>query len=177
MNAYRAGNVTIANAVGTGVGDDKAVYRYVPEMIRFYLDEEPILANVPTYDCTNDAERRHVIANLERLVVKNTNASGGYGMLMGPSASREERERFRDSIEANPRDFIAQPVVQISSSPTLVDGGMVAPRTSTFARSRSTAARSTSRPPRSRAWRCAEGSLVVNSSQGGGSKDTWVLQG
>jgi uncharacterized circularly permuted ATP-grasp superfamily protein len=175
MNAYRAGNVAIANAIGTGVGDDKAVYRYVPEMIRFYLDEEPLLANVPTYDCTDETQRRHVIANLDRLVVKNTNASGGYGMLMGPYASREERDRFKDLVEANPRDFIAQPVVQISSSPTLVDGGMVARRVDL--RPFALYGRGVDVPPAA-LTRVAlrEGSLVVNSSQGGGSKDTWILQ-
>jgi uncharacterized circularly permuted ATP-grasp superfamily protein len=175
MNAYRAGNVTIANAIGAGVGDDKAIYRYVPEMIRFYLDEEPVLANVETFDCTSDSERQHVLANLDRLVVKNTNASGGYGMLMGPYASTHERERFKDLIEANPRDFIAQPVVQISSSPTLVDGEMVARRVDL--RPFALYGRGVDVPPAA-LTRVAlrPGSLVVNSSQGGGSKDTWVLQ-
>ncbi|MBD5657408.1 MAG: circularly permuted type 2 ATP-grasp protein [Candidatus Eremiobacteraeota bacterium] len=176
MNAYRAGNVTIANAIGTGVGDDKAVYRYVPEMIRFYLDEEPLLANVPTFDCTDETQRRHVVSNLDSLVVKNTNASGGYGMLMGPYASSDERDRFKDLVEANPRDFIAQPVVQISSSPTLVEGEMVARRVDL--RPFALYGRGVDVPPAA-LTRVAlrEGSLVVNSSQGGGSKDTWVLQG
>lgn len=175
MNAYRAGNVTIANAIGTGVADDKAVYRYVPEMIRFYLDEEPILANVPTYDCTDPSERRHVLANLDSLVVKNTNASGGYGMLMGPYASQDERDTFKTFIEERPRDFIAQPVIQLSSSPTLVDGNMVARRVDL--RPFALYGRSVEVPPAA-LTRVAlrDGSLVVNSSQGGGSKDTWVLQ-
>jgi uncharacterized circularly permuted ATP-grasp superfamily protein len=176
MNAYRAGNVAIANAIGTGVGDDKAIYRFVPEMIRFYLDEEPILHNVPTFDCTDPVQRRHVLANLDKLVVKNTNASGGYGMLMGPFASAEECERFRGLISDNPRDFIAQPVVQISSSPTLVDGGMVARHVDL--RPFALLGRGVDVPPAA-LTRVAlrDGSLVVNSSQGGGSKDTWVLQG
>ncbi len=175
MNAYRSGNVTIANAIGTGVGDDKAVYRFVPDMIRFYLDEEPLLDNVPTFDCTDDVQRRHVIGNLDSLVVKNTNASGGYGMLMGPYAPAEERERFKDLIEANPRDFIAQPVIQLSSSPTLVEGGMEGRRVdlrpfALYGRGVDVPAAALTRVA------LREGSLVVNSSQGGGSKDTWVLQ-
>ncbi|GAC1303147.1 MAG: circularly permuted type 2 ATP-grasp protein [Vulcanimicrobiaceae bacterium] len=175
MNAYRAGNVAIANAIGTGVGDDKAVYRYVPEMIRFYLAEEPVLANVETFDCSEAAHRQHVLGNLEKLVVKNTNASGGYGMLMGPYASQDERDAFAASIAAHPRDFIAQPVIQLSSSPTLVDGTMVARRVDL--RPFSLYGRSIEVPPAA-LTRVAlrEGSLVVNSSQGGGSKDTWVLQ-
>ena len=175
MDAYRAGNVTIANAIGTGVGDDKAIYRFVPEMIRFYLDEEPILNNVPTFDCTEPVELQHVLTNLDKLVVKNTSGSGGYGMLMGPYATLEERERFRDMIAAAPRDFIAQPVVQLSSSPTLVDGASVARRGDL--RPFALFGRGVDVPPAA-LTRVAlrEGSLVVNSSQGGGSKDTWVLQ-
>jgi len=175
MNVYRAGNVTLANAIGTGVADDKAIYRFVPEMIRFYLGEEPVLENVPTYDCTDEVQRRHVLDNLDRLVVKNTNASGGYGMLMGPFASVEERESFRDLIEANPRDFIAQPVIELSSSPTLIDGEL-APRRVDL-RPFALYGRTVDVPPAA-LTRVAlrEGSLVVNSSQGGGSKDTWVLQ-
>jgi len=175
MNAFRAGNVAIANAIGTGVADDKSVYRYVPEMIRYYLSEEPILANVETYDCNDTVQRRHVLANLDSLVVKNTNASGGYGMLMGPFASLEERASFAAMIKANPREFIAQPIVELSSSPTLVDGEMVARRVDL--RPFSLYGRDVDVPPAA-LTRVAlrEGSLVVNSSQGGGSKDTWVLQ-
>jgi uncharacterized circularly permuted ATP-grasp superfamily protein len=175
MDAYRAGNVTIANAIGTGVGDDKAIYRFVPDMIRFYLDEEPILNNVPTFDCTDQAQLQHVITNLDKLVVKNTNASGGYGMLMGPYATVRERDTYRETILASPRDFIAQPVVQLSSSPTLVDGQMVARRVDL--RPFALFGRGVDVPPAA-LTRVAlrEGSLVVNSSQGGGSKDTWVLQ-
>jgi len=175
MNAYRAGNVTIANAIGTGVADDKAVYRFVPDMIRFYLAEEPLLNNVPTFDCTDSAQLQHVLTHLHELVVKNTNASGGYGMLMGPYAAAEERERFKASIAANPRDYIAQPIVQLSSSPTLVEGSMVARRVDL--RPFALYGREVDVPPAA-LTRVAlrEGSLVVNSSQGGGSKDTWVLQ-
>jgi uncharacterized circularly permuted ATP-grasp superfamily protein len=175
MNADRAGNGALANAIGSGVADDKAIYRFVPEMIRFYLDEEPILRNVPTFDCTDPAQLQHVLANLDQLVVKNTNASGGYGMLMGPYATAEERERYAETVAACPRDFIAQPVVQLSSSPTLVDGRMVARRVDL--RPFALFGRSIEVPPAA-LTRVAlrDGSLVVNSSQGGGSKDTWVLQ-
>ena len=175
MNAYRAGNVSIANAIGTGVADDKAIYRFVPGMIRFYLDEEPILNNVPTFDCTDPTQLRHVLANLDKLVVKMTNASGGFGMLMGPYASEQERALFRDKIAARPRDFIAQPIVQLSSSPTLIDGHM-APRRVDL-RPFALFGRSVEVPPAA-LTRVAlrEDSFVVNSSQGGGSKDTWILE-
>ena len=175
MNAYRAGNVVLANAVGTGVADDKAVYPFVPAMIRFYLSEEPILPNVPTYDCTDPAQRQHVCSHLDELVVKNTNQSGGYGMLMGPSATRLDREKFKLAIEAAPRDFIAQPIIPLSCHPTIV-GESIAPRHIDL------------RPfvlygedidvPPAALTRVAlqDGSLVVNSSQGGGSKDTWILE-
>jgi uncharacterized circularly permuted ATP-grasp superfamily protein len=175
MNAYRAGSVTIANAVGTGVADDKAIYPFVPEIIRFYLDEEPVLPNVPTYDCTDELQRRHVTSHLDELVVKNTNQSGGYGMLMGPSSSTIERARFKEAIEASPRDFIAQPIIPLSCHPTVV-GDSLAPRHIDL------------RPfvlmneevdvPPTALTRVAliENSLVVNSSQGGGSKDTWILE-
>jgi uncharacterized circularly permuted ATP-grasp superfamily protein len=175
MDAYRAGNVALANAVGSGVADDKAVYPFVPAMIKYYLGEEPILPNVPTYDCTDDTQRRHVIAHLDELVVKAANQSGGYGMLMGPSSTREERETFRHAIEASPREFIAQPIIPLSCHPTVV-GADLAPRHDDL------------RPdvlygkaidvPACALTRVAlrEGSLVVNSSQGGGSKDTWILE-
>jgi uncharacterized circularly permuted ATP-grasp superfamily protein len=175
MNAYRAGNVTLANAIGSGVADDKALYRFVPEMIRFYLGEDPVLENVPTYDCTDETQRKHVIANLDKLVVKNTNASGGYGMLMGSFASREERATFADLIEASPRDFIAQPTIELSSAPTLIDGQLTSRRVDL--RPFALLGAEVDVPPAA-LTRVAlrEGSLVVNSSQGGGSKDTWVLQ-
>jgi uncharacterized circularly permuted ATP-grasp superfamily protein len=175
MNAYRAGSVAIANAVGTGVADDKAIYPFVPEIIRYYLAEEPILPNVPTYDCTDDVQRRYVCGHLEELVVKNTNQSGGYGMLMGPASTVLERARFKEAIEASPRDFIAQPIIPLSCHPTVV-GDTLAPRHIDL------------RPfvlmneevdvPPTALTRVAlnDGSLVVNSSQGGGSKDTWILE-
>ncbi|MEA2689328.1 MAG: hypothetical protein QOD51_1935, partial [Candidatus Eremiobacteraeota bacterium] len=127
FDAYRAGNVTLANAVGTGVADDKAIYMYVPAMIRYYLGEEPVLDNVPTFDCSKDSERGHVIANLESLVVKRTSASGGYGMLIGPMSTAQERADFKDAIQARPREFIAQPVITLSAHPTVVEDGL-APR-------------------------------------------------
>ncbi|MDB5028850.1 MAG: hypothetical protein JWO66_2539 [Candidatus Eremiobacteraeota bacterium] len=174
MNAYRAGTVTLANAIGTGIADDKALYRYVPEMIRFYLGEEPLLPNVETYDCTEPSARRHVIDNLADFVVKRTNGSGGYGMLIGPSSSAAERAEFARRIEADPRSYIAQPVVQLSSHPTLVNG-QLAPRRIDL-RPFVLHGREIDVPPAA-LTRVAlrEGSLVVNSSQGGGSKDTWVL--
>jgi uncharacterized circularly permuted ATP-grasp superfamily protein len=176
MNAYRAGNVNLANAIGTGVADDKAVYRFVPDMIRFYLDEEPLLHNVPTYDCTDPAQRDHVLGHLDQLVVKNANASGGYGMLMGPFASNEERQAFRRQIEASPREFIAQPLVELSSSPTLIDG-VLKPRRVDLRPFALFATKVEVPPAALTRVALREGSLVVNSSQGGGSKDTWVLQG
>jgi len=176
MNAYRSGNVTVANAIGTGAADDKAIYRYVPEMIRFYLDEEPVLQSVPTYDCTDPKQLRHVLANLESLVVKNAYASGGYGMLMGPSSTAAERAEFARVLAERPRNFIAQPVIELSSHPTLIDGSLASRRVDL--RPFALCGADVEVPPAA-LTRVAlrEGSLVVNSSQGGGSKDTWVLQG
>ena len=173
--AYRAGNVTLANAVGTGVADDKAVYPFVEDMIRFYLSEEPILRNVPTYICARADDRAYVLEHIQDLVVKAVNGSGGYGMLMGPSSTKEECAEFRAKIRANPRNYIAQPVVTLSTCPTCTEDG-VAPRhvdlrpyivsgTSTWVL-----------PGGLTRTALVEGSLVVNSSQGGGSKDTWVLE-
>ncbi|HEY4442484.1 MAG TPA: circularly permuted type 2 ATP-grasp protein, partial [Candidatus Elarobacter sp.] len=175
FDAYRAGNVTLANAVGTGVADDKAIYPYVPAMIRYFLGEEPVLANVPTFDCSVDTQRQHVLANLESLVVKRTGASGGYGMLMGPMSSAAERAEFADAIRCNPREFVAQPVVTLSSHPTVTEHG-IAPRHVDL-RPFALLAGDTVDVPAAAFTRVAltEGSLVVNSSQGGGSKDTWVL--
>jgi uncharacterized circularly permuted ATP-grasp superfamily protein len=175
FDAYRAGNVTLANAVGTGVADDKAIYPYVPAMIRYYLGEEPVLQNVETFDCSDDAQRSHVIASLERLVVKRTTASGGYGMLIGPCSTAAERADFAGAIRARPREFIAQPVVTLSAHPTLTADG-VAPRHVDLRPFALLAGDHVDVPPAA-LTRVAlvEGSLVVNSSQGGGSKDTWVL--
>jgi uncharacterized circularly permuted ATP-grasp superfamily protein len=174
FDSYRAGNVTLANAVGTGVADDKAVYPYVPDMIRFYLGEEPVLSNVQTYDLTVASQRQHVIANIERLVIKRTSASGGYGMLIGPASTQSEREVFAAAIEAHPRDFIAQPVIELSSHPTLIENDISPRRVDLrpFVLYGSTI----DCPPAALTRVALEnGSLVVNSSQGGGSKDTWVL--
>ena len=174
FNAWRAGNVTLANAVGTGVADDKAVYAYVPEMIRYYLSEEPILQNVPTYLAINDKERDHIVNNLERLVVKSVNESGGYGMLVGPHASQKERETFRDLIISNPRNFIAQPIVRLSRHPTYLEGQLygchIDLRPYILCGEKITLI-----PGGLTRVALRAGSLVVNSSQGGGSKDTWVL--
>jgi uncharacterized circularly permuted ATP-grasp superfamily protein len=175
FDAYRAGNVTLANAIGTGVADDKAVYPYVPAMIRYYLGEEPVLDNVLTFDCSDDTEREHVLSRLEALVVKRTSASGGYGMLIGPASTHAERSAFADAIRANPRDFIAQPVVMLSSHPTVVEAGL-APRHVDLRPFALLAGNRVDVPPAA-LTRVAlvENSLVVNSSQGGGSKDTWVM--
>ncbi|MBV9409762.1 MAG: circularly permuted type 2 ATP-grasp protein [Candidatus Eremiobacteraeota bacterium] len=175
FNAYRAGNVTLANAIGTRVADDKAVYPYVPAMIRYYLGEEPVLQNVPTFDCSDDVQRAHVLARLPELVVKRTTASGGYGMLMGPASTTAERAAFADAIRARPREFIAQPVVTLSAHPTVVEDGL-APRHIDLRPFALLVGDHVDVPPAA-LTRVAlrEGSLVVNSSQGGGSKDTWVL--
>jgi uncharacterized circularly permuted ATP-grasp superfamily protein len=175
MKAYRAGNVTLANAVGTGVADDKAVYPFVEDMMRFYLSEEPILRNVMTYICARPADRVYVLDHLGDLVVKPVNESGGYGMLMGPSSTAAQREQFRDKILANPRNYIAQPVVTLSTCPTWTEEGTAARHvdlrpyivsgTSTWVL-----------PGGLTRTALVKGSLVVNSSQGGGSKDTWVLE-
>jgi uncharacterized circularly permuted ATP-grasp superfamily protein len=174
VNAYRAGNIAIANALGNGVADDKAVYALVPKIIRYYLGEDPILPNVETYLCAFDADRRYVLEHLEELVVKTVDESGGYGMLIGPESTKEEREEFARRIEAQPRSFIAQPVVALSVQPIL-DGGRLRrthqdlrPFVLTGPEVYVTSGGLT---------RIAlkDGSLVVNSSQGGGSRDTWVM--
>ena len=174
MRAWRAGNVALANAPGAGVADDKVVYTYVPAMIKYYLDQDPILPNVPSYSCTDKNQLQHVLAKLEQLVVKPANASGGYGMLIGPASSRRQRAEFKRRLRANPRNYIAQPVVNLSTVPTTV-GEAIEPRhvdlrpfilqgNHTYI----TAGGLTRVALR-------KGSLVVNSSQGGGSKDTWVV--
>jgi uncharacterized circularly permuted ATP-grasp superfamily protein len=174
MRAWSKGKVAIANAPGAGVADDKVVYAFVPDMIRYYLDEEPILPNVPTYLCMDDKQREYVLANLDKLVVKPANESGGYGMLVGPAATRKERERFAELIQKDPRNYIAQPTLSLSTTPTLCEG-RVEPRhvdLRPFILSGEV-----SHVTRGGLTRVAlkKGSLVVNSSQGGGSKDTWVV--
>ncbi len=175
IEAYLNGGITLANAPGTGVADDKAIYSYVPEMIRFYLSEEPLLPNVETYRCANKAELSHVLENMEELVVKEVHGSGGYGMLIGPKATKDEVATFREKVKANPGDYIAQPTLSLSTCPTLVAEG-VAPRHVDL-RPFCLTGRETMHMTKGGLTRVAlpEGSLVVNSSQGGGVKDTWVL--
>lgn len=176
VDVYARGHVTLANALGNGVADDKAIYPFVPALIRYYLDEEPKLGQVPTFLCERPAELAHVLGRLDEMVVKAVDASGGYGMLMGPQASRAEREAFAAQLKANPRGYIAQPLISLSASPTWC-GGDVAPRRVDLrpfvVRGRETWVL----PGGLSRVALVEGSYVVNSSQGGGSKDTWVLQG
>lgn len=175
FRAYRAGNVTLANAVGTGVADDKAIYPFVEDMIRFYLSEEPILRNVPTYICDRPSDRAFVLDHLHELVVKAVNESGGYGMLMGHTSTEAQRAEFREKIRANPRNYIAQPIVTLSTCPTWTDEGS-APRHVDL-RPYIVSGRSTwVLPGGLTRTALVKGSLVVNSSQGGGSKDTWVME-
>jgi len=175
MNAYRAGNLTLANAVGTGVADDKAVYSYMPEIVRFYLGEEPILKNVPTWRCREKEALSYVLDNLADLVVKEVSGSGGYGMLIGPAADSKTRAAYAERIKADPDEFIAQPTLSLSTSPTFVGAG-IAPRHVDL-RPFVLAGADKVRIVPGGLTRVAlkEGSLVVNSSQGGGTKDTWVL--
>jgi uncharacterized circularly permuted ATP-grasp superfamily protein len=175
LSAYRAGRVSLANAIGTGIADDKSIYPFVPEMIRFYLGEEPVLQNVPTYQCRDPESLAYVLANLDSLVVKEVHGAGGYGMLIGPTATRDEIEQFAERLRATPAAYIAQPTLALSTSPTYVESG-VAPRHIDL-RPYVLCGREISVVPGG-LTRVAlrEGSLVVNSSQGGGTKDTWVLQ-
>ena len=175
LAAYRAGRVTLANAIGTGIADDKSIYPYVPEMIEFYLGEKPLLANVPTYRCRNRDEMEAALARLPELVVKEVHNAGGYGMLVGPAATRAEIDEFRVKIRNDPANFIAQPTLALSTCPTYVESG-IAPRHIDL-RPYVLSGRQISIVPGG-LTRVAlrEGSLVVNSSQGGGTKDTWVLE-
>ncbi|GMU56057.1 MAG: hypothetical protein AMXMBFR33_52030 [Candidatus Xenobia bacterium] len=174
FNAYRAGNVNLSNAIGTGVADDKAVYAYVPAIIRYYLKEEPILPNVETYLLTDDAQRQHVLDRLDQLVVKAVGESGGYDMLIGPHSSEREREEFRRRIEAKPRNYIAQPTLDLSRAPCFIDG-VVEPRHVDLRPYILYGEQVNIVPGGLTRVALRRGSLVVNSSQGGGSKDTWVL--
>jgi uncharacterized circularly permuted ATP-grasp superfamily protein len=175
LQAYQAGGVTLANAIGTGVADDKSIYPYVPEMIRFYLGEEPILNNVPTFMCRKPDELAYVLAHLSELVVKETHGAGGYGMLVGPAASKEEIERFRQILVANPDKYIAQPTLALSNCPTFVDRG-IAPRHLDLRPFVLSGKGINMVPGGLTRVALKDGSLVVNSSQGGGTKDTWVLE-
>jgi uncharacterized circularly permuted ATP-grasp superfamily protein len=174
LNAYRAGNVALANAIGTGVADDKAVYAYVPAIIRYYLGEEPILPNVETYLCGDDQQRSYVLANLDQLVVKAVGESGGYGMLIGPQSTLQQREEFAAAIRAEPRNYIAQPTLALSRAPCVIDG-VIEPRHVDLRPYILNGDQITIVPGGLTRVALRRGSLVVNSSQGGGSKDTWVL--
>ena len=175
MRAWKAGNLAIANAPGSGVADDKVVYAWVPDLIRYYLDEEPLIPNVPTYRCMYEDERSYVIDHIEELVIKPANESGGYGILIGNRASRQELDAAVAAIEADPRNWVAQPILSLSTAPTLCDGVIEArhldlrPFILTGSTSYVTAGGLTR-------VALTKGSLIVNSSQGGGSKDTWVVE-
>jgi len=175
LRAYRAGNVTLANAFGTGIADDKSIYPYVPKMIEFYLGEKPILQNVPTYICREKDDLKYTLDNLADLVVKEVHGAGGYGMLVGPAATKAEVEAFREVLMTNPTNYIAQPTLSLSTCPTFVESG-IAPRhidLRPFVLSGKTVQMV---PGGLTRVALKEGSLVVNSSQGGGTKDTWVLE-
>jgi uncharacterized circularly permuted ATP-grasp superfamily protein len=174
MDVYRAGGVSICSAPGAGVADDKAIYTYVPEMVRFYLGEESILKNVPTWKCGEAQDLKYVRENLAELVVKEVHGSGGYGMLVGPKSTKAEVEAFRLLIEANPSNYIAQPTLALSTTPTFVEEG-IAPRHVDLRPYCLVGERIELVPGGLTRVALREGSLVVNSSQGGGVKDTWVL--
>jgi uncharacterized circularly permuted ATP-grasp superfamily protein len=175
LSVYRAGRVTLANAIGTGIADDKSTYLYVPDMIRFYLSEEPILSNVPTWRCGRPDELSHVLANMQDLVVKEVHGAGGYGMLVGPSSTRAEVDAFKERVRANPANYIAQPTLALSTIPTYVESG-VAPRHVDLRPYVLCGKDIRTVPGGLCRVALTEGSLVVNSSQGGGTKDTWVLE-
>jgi len=175
LDVYKAGHVSICNGVGTGVADDKSIYPYVPKMIEFYLGEKPILNNVPTYMCRNKDDLAYVMANMQDLVVKEVHGAGGYGMLVGPASTKAEVEEFKKAVAANPSGYIAQPTLSLSSCPTFVESG-IAPRHIDL-RPYVLSGKTVQMVPGG-LTRVAlkEGSLVVNSSQGGGTKDTWILE-
>ena len=175
LSAYRAGRVTLANAIGTGIADDKSIYPYVPDMIEFYLGEKTLLANVPTYKCRNREEMEAALARLPELVVKEVHNAGGYGMLVGPAASKGEIEEFRSKIRKDPANFIAQPTLALSTCPTYVEAG-IAPRHIDLRPYVLSGKQISIVPGGLTRVALREGSLVVNSSQGGGTKDTWVLE-
>lgn len=175
FDAYRAGNVTLVNAPGTGIADDKAVYTYVPQIIEFYLGEKPILNNVPTYNCTNDEERAYVLEHLDELVVKEVHGSGGYGMMVGPAASKAMQREFAERIKARPDNYIVQPTLALSACPTFVKKG-IAPRHVDLRPFVLIGDQIRITPGGLTRVALKQGSLVVNSSQGGGTKDTWVLE-
>ena len=175
LDVYRAGNVALCNAIGTGVADDKSIYPYVPKMIEFYLGEKPILKNVPTYMCRNADDLNYTLANLKDLVVKEVHGAGGYGMLVGPAASHAEIEDFRAAVIANPSGYIAQPTLSLSTCPTYVESG-IAPRHIDLRPFVLSGKEVQMVPGGLTRVALKDGSLVVNSSQGGGTKDTWILE-
>lgn len=175
LSLYRAGNVTLANAIGTGVADDKSIYPYVPDMIRFYLSEEPIIKNVPTWQCRKPEHLKEVLSKLPELVVKEVHGAGGYGMLVGPASTKEQIEDFRQKLISDPAKFIAQPTLALSTCPTFVESGL-APRHIDLRPFVLSGSKVSLIPGGLSRVALREGSLVVNSSQGGGTKDTWVLE-
>ncbi|MBS7807297.1 circularly permuted type 2 ATP-grasp protein [Variovorax sp. PCZ-1] len=175
MEAYKAGNVTISNAVGTGIADDKSIYPYVPKMIEFYLGEKPIISNVPTHMCRDPKELAYVLDHMSELVIKEVHGAGGYGMLVGPAATKAEIEDFRRVLEANPSNYIAQPTLSLSTCPTFVEAG-IAPRHIDLRPFVLSGKEVQLVPGGLTRVALKEGSLVVNSSQGGGTKDTWVME-
>ena len=177
VNAYRSGHVSLANSIGTGIADDKVMYYFVPRMIKFYLDQEPILPNVPTYLASEEADKKYILENLHNLVVKAANESGGYGMLMGPKATKAEIEAFRAKIVEDPRNFIGQPMISLSRHPTHIEDGTFEGRHIDLRPYIVCGEKTTIVPGGLTRVALRKGSLVVNSSQGGGSKDTWVLYG
>jgi uncharacterized circularly permuted ATP-grasp superfamily protein len=176
LDAYRSGRVTLCNAIGTGVADDKSIYPYVPKMVEFYLGEKPILQNVPTYQCRDADDLAYVLAHLNELVVKEVHGAGGYGMLVGPAAGKGEIEAFRTQIKSRPDNYIAQPTLSLSTCPTFVESG-IAPRHIDLRPFVLSGKEVQMVPGGLTRVALKEGSLVVNSSQGGGTKDTWVLEG
>jgi uncharacterized circularly permuted ATP-grasp superfamily protein len=176
VHAYRSGNVSLANSIGTGVADDKVVYYFVPKIIKYYLGEEPILQNVDTFLASEADDRAYILENMEKLVVKSANEAGGYGMLMGPWAPKAEVDSFREQVRANPRNFIAQHPISLSRHPTSCEDGLEG-RHVDLRPYILYGEKITVTPGGLTRVALRKGSLVVNSSQGGGSKDTWVLQG
>ena len=177
VNAYRSGHVSLANSIGTGIADDKVMYYFVPRMIKYYLDQEPILPNVDTYLANEETDRKYILDNLEKLVVKAANESGGYGMLIGPKATKAEVAEFRAKVIAEPRNYIAQPTISLSRHPTHVNDGLFEGRHIDFRPYVIYGEKIVTVPGGLTRVALRKGSLVVNSSQGGGSKDTWVLYG
>ncbi|MEY3422521.1 MAG: hypothetical protein RIR48_2838, partial [Bacteroidota bacterium] len=174
FNAYKKGNIAMANAPGTGVADDKAVYAYVPKLIKYFLNEEPILSNVPTYLARIEDDRKYILDNIEQLVVKETNSAGGYGMMIGPKATKDEHAMFRNLVKSNPENYIAQPTLSLSTVPSWIDDHLE-PRHVDLRPYILYGKEIEVIPGALTRVALKKGSLVVNSSQGGGSKDTWVL--